>query len=348
MELFGRQMDDRELRRHVGDLSQIADAREGVLTAGRADGVRVVDVKTGGGLEFSVLPSRGMDIAWASYKGIPLSFVSKAGVVHPSYFEKDQGSFLRSFTCGLLTTCGLTYMGAPCVDEGEALGLHGRISNIPAHDVSIRKEWRQGIYCIEVRGQVRESRMFGENVTLNRTYQTTLGSNTIHVHDVVENEGFQVEPFMLLYHINLGYPLVSADAELFHSNASVAARDAEAQSGIASYRRFQEPAPGYEEQVFYLDFHRKGPVQCALYNKALGLGVQLRFDTRQFSHFGEWKMMGEGDYVVGLEPCTWKPEGRAKARETGELEFLQPGEKRTFDFDILVIESPESILDSQD
>ena len=66
MELFGRQMDERELRRHVGDLSQIADAREGVLTAGRADGVRVVDVKTGGGLEFSVLPSRGMDIAWAS------------------------------------------------------------------------------------------------------------------------------------------------------------------------------------------------------------------------------------------------------------------------------------------
>ena len=143
------------LREYVGDISQLADAREGRLVDGRSDGMRVIDVKTAKGLSFSILPSRGMDIAWASYKGLPLSFISKAGVVHPAYFEKDGMGFLRSFTCGMLTTCGLTYMGAPCEDENEMLGLHGRISNIPAQNVSILKEWNGNRYEINVSGEVQ-------------------------------------------------------------------------------------------------------------------------------------------------------------------------------------------------
>ena len=75
MKLFGKDMTKEELCKRVGDLSQIADAREGVLTAGKADGVRVIDVKTGGGVSFSILPSRGMDIAWAEYKGTPVAFI---------------------------------------------------------------------------------------------------------------------------------------------------------------------------------------------------------------------------------------------------------------------------------
>jgi hypothetical protein len=82
-----------------------------------------------------------MDIAWAEFKGEPVSFISKTGVSTPAYFEENGFGFLRNFTYGLLTTCGLTYMGAPCVDEGTQLGLHGRISNIPADDVSVYQEW---------------------------------------------------------------------------------------------------------------------------------------------------------------------------------------------------------------
>ena len=77
MELFGKKVTKAELTKYVGDMSQIADAREGVLTAGKADGVRVIDVKTGGGFSFSILPSRGMDIAWAEYKGTPVAYIGK-------------------------------------------------------------------------------------------------------------------------------------------------------------------------------------------------------------------------------------------------------------------------------
>ncbi len=43
--------------------------------------------------------------------------------------------FLKSFTAGFLTTCGLEGAGAPSVDEGEAVPMHGTISNTPAERV---------------------------------------------------------------------------------------------------------------------------------------------------------------------------------------------------------------------
>jgi hypothetical protein len=48
--------------------------------------------------------------------------------------------------------------------------------------------------------------------------------------------------------------------------------------------------------------------------------------------------MGEGDYVVGLEPCTWYPEGRAEARRRGELKQIEPGEIKSFDSEVGVVE----------
>ncbi|MEG1394082.1 MAG: DUF4432 family protein, partial [Christensenellaceae bacterium] len=214
MELYGKKITKEEIKKYVGDLSQIADAREGMLCAGRADGVRTIDVKTGSGLTFCVLPSRGMDIAWTEFKGIPIAYASKTGVSSPAYYEKDGMGFLRNFFCGLVTTCGLTYFGAVCNDDGDELGLHGRVSNIPAHDVSVSKEWEGDEYVIHIRGKVTQSCMFQENIVLTREITTKMGAKSLHIKDVVENCGCNEQPFMLLYHCNFGYPVVSEDTVL--------------------------------------------------------------------------------------------------------------------------------------
>lgn len=99
MNIYGRNLSKRDFLKYVGDISQVADARESVLSSGKADRIRAIDVKTGSGFNFTVLPTRGMDISWAEYKGNAVSFISKSGVVHPSYFEKDGLSFSRSFFC---------------------------------------------------------------------------------------------------------------------------------------------------------------------------------------------------------------------------------------------------------
>jgi hypothetical protein len=346
VELYGNNLEKRDIQKYIGDISQIADAREGMLTSGKADGVRVIDVKNGGGLSFSVVPSRGMDIAWAEFKGIPLSFISKTGMVGPSFFEKDGLNFLRSFYCGLVTTCGLTYMGAPCEDQGELLGLHGRISNTPAQDVFISKEWEENDYVIRIRGKIKESSVFSENLLLTREISTKMGEKTLHIHDVVENCGFDEQPLMLLYHCNFGYPVISEDTRLIQPEGNkVRARDAEAEKGIAEYNRFQSPTHGYSEQVFYHDLPamKNGETYSCLYNSAIHLGAYVRFDKTQFPHFGEWKMMGEGDYAVGLEPSICYPEGRKLARERNQLSMIQPGERRKFDCSIGVVESQEEI-----
>lgn len=343
--LYGTAYTRRELMKYVGDISQIADARESRITTGKADGVRAIDVKTGSGLEFTVLPSRAMDIAWASYKGRPVSFLSKSSVVKPEMFEKDGLSFLRNFHCGLVTTCGLTYMGAPCEDEGAALGLHGRISNIPASDVSVWKEWEGDEYVMRIRGKTAESAIFGENLTITRQITAKLGDKKLSIHDRVENLGYDPQPLMVLYHINFGFPVVSEHSRLLQSwKPAVTPRDQEAQKGLDRYGSFEAPTHGCQEQVFFHDVPRGGAEAYAcVFNDRMGYGAYVKFSLEDFTHFGQWKLMGEGDYVVGLEPGTWFPLGRAEARRRGELRLIEPGETADFRYEIGVVESAQEV-----
>lgn len=345
MELYGKKITKNNVSKYVGDISQIADAREAKLTSGKADGVRVIDVKTGSGLAFTVVPSRCLDIAWTEFKGIPIAHISKTGMVSPAFYDKEGLEFLRGFYCGMMTTCGLTYLGAPCVDEGKKLGLHGRISNMPAMDVSVQKEWEGDDYVIRIKGKVQESCVFNENLVLSREISVKMGGKSICVKDSIENLGFEEQPLMLLYHVNFGYPIVSEDTVLITPKAKTVARDAEAQKGINDFMKFQEPTPGYHEQVFYHDVEPSadGFIFAALFNVKIGLGAYVKSNKKQLKHLMEWKMMGGSDYVVGLEPSNCKPEGRGKARERGELETIKPGETRCFELEFGILESKEEI-----
>ncbi len=341
--LYGREFTRNELMRRVGDISQVAGARQSRLASGRADGVRAVDVKTGTGLSFTVLPGRGMDIAWAEYKGMAFGFVSKTGVTASEYFEPEGISFLRGFYAGLLTTCGLTYMGAACTDQGKELGLHGRIGNTPAEDVCVTNEWDGDDFVMKIRGKMRESMVFAENLTLTREITAKLGENCLTINDTIENCGFDEQPFMLLYHYNFGYPLIDGTTKLIIPGDKAKPRDAEAEKGKDIFSEFSSPVHGYSEQCFYHDFDLMPDesAKAVLYNPALGekgIGVYLKYDRKQLPYLIEWKQMGEGDYVVGLEPATWLPEGRSKARQRGELEYIKPGEVRRFTAEVGVFE----------
>jgi hypothetical protein len=342
--LFNRSYTRDELMKYIGDISQVADARPAQLAAGRAKGVSVIDVNTGGGLCVSILPDRGMDMAWASYKGIPLSCVSKCGVVSPVYHERTGFGFLRSFTVGLLTTCGLTQIGTPCEDGGEALGLHGRISNTPAEDVSIYKEWEGDEFVMRIRGKMREGAYFAEQLTLTRDVTAVMGENRIAIHDVVRNCGYRTSPFMLLYHFNFGHPLLGPETRLYHTPASITARDDAARPGLADCETFEAPQPGYQEQVFFYDMTpQSDKVFACLYNEKLAVGVFLAYRKSQLPVFTQWKHMGEGEYVCGMEPCIVAPIGRAAARESGGLQFLKPGEERRFDIELGVVDGKDEL-----
>lgn len=335
----------REILKYVGDTSQLFGVKDYILKGGKTDGTRAIDVKNSLGLEFTVLPDRGMDIAWTSYKGINLSYISKTGIVAPQYFNESGIAFLRSFYAGMLTTCGFMNVGSPCEDTGEKLGLHGRISNTPAEEVYAGTQWVNDVPVIKVKGRVREARVFGENIVLDREISCNSPENKITIEDSVENYGFKKEPLMLLYHFNLGYPLLNENAYLLAPTQELKPRDSEAENEKNSHDLFQKPTQGYIEQVFYhnLKTNENGDTFAALINEEIGLGVVIRFNKKQLFNLTQWKQMGEGEYVLGIEPCNCYVGGRVDSKNQGVLEYLEPGEVRKFKLEMEILEGMEAI-----
>lgn len=342
--IYNKKYSKQELMGYVGDISQIADAKYSELKTGRGKGVSMIDLKTGGGLNITVLPDRGMDLAWADFKGYSFGHVSKTGVTSPFSFDENGMNFFRNFTAGLLTTCGLLNVGGPCEDEGKKLGIHGKINNIPADDISIYKEWEDDEYVVKVRGKVRESEYFAENMTLTRQISFKLGEKKVMINDVIENCGFTAHPLMLLYHFNFSHPLVSPDTKMYHTPAKINPKDDYSAKFIDECHEFEEPKTEFPEHVFFYDMQPKGDnVFSCLYNEELGFGVYLKYKKSQLKDFTQWKHMKKGDYVAAMEPCNGPPISRKTAREQGVLEFVDPGEKRCFDIELGIVEGKDEL-----
>ena len=225
--LFNREYSRDELRQLTGMLGQVAGIRQIEYADGKARGLRAAEVWTGSGFRFNVLLDRGMDVGAAEHNGRALAWLHPA-LGTPQHYDPHSFGWIRTFGGGLVTTCGLTHFGQPEVDEGESLGLHGRISHTPAEKISVTEEWRGDNYILEIKGSVRQAVLFGENLLLTRTITTTLSANSLTIHDVVRNEGFRATPHMILYHCNLGFPVVSPDSELLIEESDVHPRDAAA------------------------------------------------------------------------------------------------------------------------
>ena len=341
-ELYGRRYSREELLRRVGRLDQVAGIEPCVLSDGTAQGTRALRVSTGAGLDVTVLPDRCLDIPRATYNGRSLCWHGPAGVVAPQFYEPEGTGFLRSFFGGLVTTCGLRNFGPPYTDGDERFPMHGRIGNLPAHDVSWGADW-QGDECVFwIEGTVRETRLFGENMTLHRRITTSLGATSLRIENTVRNEGWRDEGHMILFHMNPGFPLLDEGARLRVDPLDVHPRDAEAQKGLDVYDRFSAPRADFHEQVFVLDLRPDdaGYTTATLVNERLdgGLGLRLRFRKDQLPYMMEWRQLGEGAYVLGLEPANCPTiEGRAAAVERGTLPILKPGEERRYDIDVAVL-----------
>ena len=341
--LYGKQWTRATLMQHVGDVQQVGGAKAVAFDDGPERGVRAIEVRTGTGFAFSVLPDRGMDVFRAELGGAPLAWHSSTGPAAPAFFETGGLGWLRGFQGGMLVTCGLTHAGPP----HEELGLHGRASYIPAHEVSVTQGWSDDDYRIKLRGKVRETSVFGHDVVLTRRLWTALGESRFWIEDEVENLGHAPAPLMLIYHVNGGFPVLTADSELLTASTEVTKGGAKALPD--QYARFQPPTAGFSEEVYFhrLKAGKDGRTTVALVNRPFqdgrGIGYALRFPVAQMPCFTEWRMMGEGLYVVGTEPGNVNPEPLEKLRKEGRLPMVQPGEKKTFEIEFAALGSAEEI-----
>ena len=331
-------MNPNELLHYIGNQSQLGGTRHYVLTDGWSRNLRGIDVNSGSGLQYTILPDRGMDISLASYKGINLVYLSCSGETHPAFFEHENFGWLRTFTAGLLTTCGLTYLGAPVTDENEQLGLHGRYSTLPAKQVADLSEWVGDEYHIKIRGIVEEASMFGHKLRLVRQIETIQGKNSLRITDTVTNFGSSPSPYTVLYHMNLGYPLLSEDAELQIEPQHSDPKTDHAKSGLSEFRKFSPPTAGFQEQVYThtMQASSDGATSVTLQNKKLGIALSIKFNIRQLPYLVQWKMMGQGEYVLGLEPSNVPLKNRKELRDENLLPVLQPGESTSNSIEVVL------------
>ena len=199
MDMFDEYVSKKEILKRVGDISQLGGLKKYIFNEGISNGIRAIDMDNGNGLVITVLLDRAMDIADAKYKGIPIAWKSSTFETPPCYFDKENKEWLRSFFGGLLTTCGLTYMGGPCNDHGEDLGLHGRISNLPARLIEFKEKWVEEKFEMNISGKIREATTFGHKLELTRDISMNMGEDKLFINDVIENIGSLDSPLMVLY-----------------------------------------------------------------------------------------------------------------------------------------------------
>jgi len=335
------------IEERIGRLSQVGGITAFEYAEGKAKGVSALRVRTATGLEFWVMPGRGMDIGEATYLGKSLSWQSPTGVTNSSYFSNRGLEWLSGFHGGLLCFCGLSHAGAPCDDCGEHLGLHGPISNTPAEQVSWSEEWKGDDCIFTITGKVREASVFGPNLMLSRKITASLKSSTISVEDTIENLGYNESPLMALYHLNFGYPLLTGKSEIFASPAKTDAATPHAQESLNQWRLFEEPTRGMEERVY---FHKMKPGADGWVNTLLvsdrekkDWAVSVRYDPSTLPDFVQWKLTGVNHYVLGLEPSNCRSLGRKKERERGTLRSLKPGEKTVLRVGLTVHDGAEAV-----
>jgi len=312
--------------KYVGHESQYFGIEEVRLVGGKGDGMRLLQVRNAAGLELMVSADRCADLARVIYKGDNMGYFSPCGYVAPAYYDHVGAGFLKSFTAGFLTTCGLTAAGSPCQDNGEDLPLHGTIGNQPCDHIW----WEETDDAMVIHARINDGQLFGRKLVLDRTITCGKFESTVEICDTVTNIGSEESPLMLLYHMNMGYPLLSENAVLDIPSVAVAPRDEVAAGGMDCWSQVELPQAGYGEQCFYHSFENEG--KAGIYNPDIGKGLELTYDTAQLPCFTQWKAMNERDYVMGLEPGNCTPDGRDVMRREGKLQFIAPGEKKSFAF----------------
>ena len=180
---------------------------------------------------------------------------------------------------------------------------------------------------LEKNGLIRDAALFGTQLVMKRTYEFSKLSNTVTITDEIENTGVLHAPCMLLYHFNMGYPLLSENAKVVIPANSVAGRNDHAKGGIDTRLVMEKPQADYTEMCFYYDVAEKdGMATVGIYNPDIKKGLTMSFDKSTLDNFTQWKMMGENEYVLGLEPGNCTPDGRDVMRKEGKLKILKPGE----------------------
>ena len=284
--------------RKLGNRSQVRFAKEISI-----DGKRCV-LAQNGALEVLFNADNALDIVWVKYKGVNLSFLSKNGL------NDGARDFVGNFEGGFLYTCGMDNVSG-CVSDKP---VHGSLHYKKCDTFYAYEEGENLVIC----GEVRESALFGKNLRLIRRF--VVAKDSLFIDDTVENLAFADADYVLLYHINYGYPFLDECLQM-----DVPAINSDPLTEIAKQRKEEmfsitAPIDCGDEDVYYHTL-REGKV--CLRNPDQNIAVTMEYGIEDFPVTLEWKSMISGDYALGIEPSITR-------FDDFKMRTLKPSEKKAY------------------
>ena len=275
----------------ISNFGQVASLRRYTLTEGSEKGLDVLDCDNGK-IRFLLNLNKACDIMQLYHEGQNVSFVSKNG------FTNREIPFLNRFEGGMLYTCGLDSVGGR-----EGYDLHGTLHNTPAKLLSTVCD-ENGIVIEAV---IRDTALFGKNLVLKRKITSKIGGDSVTLEDTLINEGFGDEEYCLLYHVNVGYPMLDEGARVIADVIKCEPRTPWAAEHERDMYDMSDAVPNMEETCYFLTLKKP---EISLVNEKLGKTLTVSYSAETLPHFVEWKSMASGDYALGLEPCTTELDDR--------------------------------------
>lgn len=323
-------------------LGSYAATRLVTLEDGVERGMRVVEMRSGGGLDLDVMVDRSGDIGRLAMRGQTLSWHPAGGLAAPWNMDRagDMGQgFLRGGYGGFLNTCGLDHIRQPESDEIEQSGQDGlgRVDH-PLHGTGVCHPGAlRGhglvddvadpyVFC-EI--EFVQAMSFVSALRLRRRIEVPVGGTSLRLRDVVRNIGPQRATHMLLYHFNLGFPLVGPGSTLSLGQDQVGWMS----EPHVPDAPFPEPAPEVRNLLSVFE-HGAARGDIRLENPQAGVRLHMSYPSAQLPFCQILRVAAQGHYCMGIEPCTAAQRTRAAAREQGEMILLQPGDERAYDLNI--------------
>lgn len=326
-----------EIHDYSAGLGTYAGTRLVTLEDGVERGMRVVEMKSGGGLSIDITVDRGGDIGHLASNGQTLSWHGAGGLTSPWLMDRegDRGQgFLRGHG-GFLNTCGLDHIRQPDRDKSQnnyqdaqididyplhgkgafhpaMLRGHGLIDDVPEPYVFCETEFIQAMNFVSA-------------LRLRRRIEMPVGSQHVTITDVVRNVGNTPATHMLLYHFNLGFPMVAPGCQV-NLGSDECVWHSEDHDPLA---RFPAPSPGSCKLISVFE-HTSETAKVLLTSPQAAMQLQIKYPSTQLPYCQMLRAAEPGIYGIGIEPCTTAGRTRAEARERGEMIVLQPGEERQY------------------
>lgn len=269
----------------ISNFQQLASLRRYTLSEGKEKGVEVIDCDNGS-IRFLLNVSKGLDVMQLYHKGQNMSFVSKNG------FSAGNTPFSNRFEGGMLYTCGLDSVGGR-----DGFETHGTYHTTPAQVIRAQCD-EDGIV---VEALIRNTALFGPNLVMHRTIATAIGSDSVEIEDKLTNLGYKDEQYCILYHTNVGYPMLDEGVTIRLSEKDCCPRNNWAEQNKTTRLSMEAPADDNEETCYFLTLNEP---EVSVINPKINKSFTLRYSGETLPYFIEWKSMVSGDYALGLEPCS--------------------------------------------